>query len=126
MWTRKLLKENGKIAFQRNYLTCVLACAVSGFLGSFVTTFLNKPDTTVTVEDLVIFYNVEKMEVFLSQIDMNVLMIGLMAAIVGFVISLCFSIFVTNVLAVGNNRYFLENREHKTSVGQVFYSFQDG
>lgn len=126
MWTRKLLKENGKIAFQRNYLTCVLVCVVSGFLGSFVTTFLNQPDTTVTVEDLEIFYDVEKMEAFLSQIDLNILMIGLMAAILGFVISLCFSIFVTNVLVVGNNRYFLENREHKAEFTQVFYGFREG
>ena len=126
MWTRQLLKENAKIAFRRNYLTCVLVCVVSSVLGSLATTFLGNSDATMTVEDLEILYDADRMELFLSQIDPKILLIGLVAAVLGFVISLCFSIFVSNVLSVGSNRYFLENREHKVDFAQVFYGFREG
>ena len=36
MWTRKLLKDNAKIAFRRNYWTCV---AVSFVCGIFIDEF---------------------------------------------------------------------------------------
>ena len=32
MWTRALLKENGKVAFKRNYWTCVLVSVILGLL----------------------------------------------------------------------------------------------
>lgn len=126
MWTRQLLKENGKIAFQRNYLTCVLVCLVSSVLGSLATNFMGNPNVSMMVEDLESFYEDFSMEALFSYFDPKILMIGLLAALLGFVISLCFSIFVSNVLAVGSNRYFLENREHKVDFTQVFYGFREG
>ena len=33
MWTRKLLKENAKIAFKRNYWLCVLVSLIAMLLG---------------------------------------------------------------------------------------------
>ena len=32
MWTRALLKENGKVAFRRNYWTCVIVSVLAAFL----------------------------------------------------------------------------------------------
>ena len=34
MWTRALLKENAKIAFKRNYWTCVFASVILMLLGA--------------------------------------------------------------------------------------------
>ena len=126
MWTRQLLKENGKIAFQRNYWTCVLVCVVSSALGNLVANFSGNPRASVRVEDLESFYEDFSAEAFLSYFDPRILLVGLLAVLLGFVLSLCFAIFVTNVLTVGTNRYFLENREHRVDFAQVFYGFREG
>ena len=46
MWTRKLLKDNGKIAFRRNYWTCVAV--------SFIASILGHPISEITVNDVLI------------------------------------------------------------------------
>ena len=63
---------------------------------------------------------------FLQQVPPYFWTILWAALAVGFVIGLCVSILFTNLIQVGCNRYFLENREHKTNFGQLFYSFQGG
>ena len=126
MWTRQLLKENGKIAFQRNYWTCVLVCVVSSALGGVATNFIGNSNDSMSVEDVESLYDNLNVETFLQYFDPQTLILGLLAALLGLVLSLCFAIFVTNVLTVGTNRYFLENREHKADFAQIFYGFREG
>lgn len=119
MWTRQLLKENGKIAFKRNYWTCVAVSAIAMLLGSSVSgTGLN--------------FNLESSQESSNGISFSggvsqylIYLVGA-ATLVALVISLCVTILVSNVVTVGCSRYFLENREHRTEVGQIFYGFKDG
>lgn len=125
MWTRQLLKDNAKVAFKRNYWLCVAVSAISLFLmGGGVG--VNVRDTGTVQEVESILGGQLTMEELIAQIPPGIFLIFAMAALVGFVIGLCIVILVSNVAQVGCNRYFIENREHKTNVGQVFYGFQGG
>ena len=133
MWTRRLLKENGMIAFRRNYWACVSASLLAVFLGGGMAAGgynfnFNNTENAGSIDATYsgggIFPPESNMH--FGDIPVELLYIIGVAAIIGMIIGLGLSIFVSNVVAVGCNRYFLENREHKTSVGQVFYSFQDG
>ena len=117
MWTRQLLKQNGKVAFQRNYWTCVLVCLLAGLLGGGLASSFNFGTTGNEPE---IPYNEASLSELLRQIPPTFWMILMTAIVVGSVIGLCIAILVSNVAVVGNSRYFLENREHKTGVWVMF------
>lgn len=122
MWTRQLLKKNAKEAFRRNYWTCVLVSFIAVVLsGGF--TIANT--STFEMEDTQ-EYSLESIIAYLEQIPDYVWTILSLVLMISLVIGICVSLFVTNVVQVGCNRYFLENREHKTPVGQMFYGFQGG
>lgn len=133
MWTRALLKQNGMIAFRRNYWTCVGVSVIAAFLGGSMAgggfNFnYNLNNGSAGSTDL--SYDGGPMfsgsNLFTGGIPVYFLLLLAIAALVGTIIGLAVSILVSNVVMVGCNRYFLENREHKTNVSQVFYGFQDG
>lgn len=124
MWTRQLLKENAKVAFRRNYWLCVAVSAIALFLmggGIGINT-----GTTNAQETEAIISGQLSLEQLIAQIPPAIFFALGLAVMVGFVLGLCILILVSNVAQVGCNRYFIENREHKTKVGQVFYGFQGG
>lgn len=124
MWTRALLKQNAKIAFHRNYWSCVavsvLAALLSGGIAIGNSGFNYNLDEMSTES-----YNAT-IENLLKQIPPVFWVIFLMVAVVSLIIGIAVSILVSNVASVGCCRYFLENREHKTSISQLFYGFQGG
>ena len=123
MWTRQLLKENARIAFKRNYWLCVAVSAITMFLTGGGVSIGN---TNVTEETESIMKGELSIPELIAQIPQGIFdMLGL-AVLVGLVIGFCILILVSNVAQVGCNRYFIENREHKTNIGQVFYGFQGG
>lgn len=128
MWTRALLKQNAKVAFQRNYWTCVAVSAVAMLLSGGIsvgssnyTTKFNVNNTGTGTE-----YSAEELYGLIEQIPPYFWVVFLMATIIGTIVGLVIAILVSNVVSVGNSRYFLENREHKTNLGQLFYGFQGG
>ncbi len=153
MWTRKLLKENGKIAFKRNYWICVAVCVVAMLLGGIANgsslstsasgndTNMNIEDNDFTVDGLGPYYDefYPYMQDDFSVEDIGGIIGSLLAGIppyvwaifgavflVALVLGIALSILVSNVVTVGCNRYFIENREHKTEFGQLFYGFRGG
>lgn len=130
MWTRALLKQNGMIAFKRNYWTCVGVSVIAAFLGgsmaggglNFNFNGGNSSSTDLSSGGGMM----PGSNLFAGGISAYLLLVLAIAALVGTIIGLAVSILVSNVVMVGCNRYFLENREHKTNVSQVFYGFQDG
>ena len=119
MWTRKLLKENAKIAFKRNYWACVAVSVIAALLG--VTA--SGASFDLNYEE---FTNVEGTNIAFDSIPDYIIYVLGAATLIAIIIGICFSILVSNVVTVGCNRYFLENREHKTEVGQLFYGFKNG
>ncbi len=127
MWTRNLLKENAKTAFKRNYWLCVAVSAIALFLmGGGIGVTGGSPQTNFNINEQGSSEAMETLESLIAQIPEGILMVLAMAILVGVIFGICFSILVSNVVQVGVNRFFLENREHKTGVGQVFYGFQGG
>ena len=125
MWTRALLKQNAKTAFKRNYWMCVAVSFVSLILtGGF--SFGSSNTVSLTEEHQDFDYSAEALLEFLDQVPPYFWTIFLAALVVGLVVGIGISILFTNLVQVGCNRYFLENREHKTGMGQLFYSFQGG
>lgn len=108
MWTRQLLKENAKIAFKRNYWSCVLVSFIAAFLTNTVTDGNDDSDAKINIQ----FHDTPDYVWFL--------LIGVVIA------TICLAILVFSVLKVGANRYYLENREHKTPVSQIVWGFQQG
>lgn len=124
MWTRATLKENGKIAFKRNLWTCIAACLVVGFLGGeSYGAVVSSGFSQSTVE-------VEELEHSISGISQQQLLFASIVFLVVFgvtmIFALAFSILVGNIMTVGGRRYFMENRQHRTEIGQVFYGFRNG
>ncbi len=119
MWTRQLLKENAKVSFRRNYWACVAVCVLSmiltgGLSSSSRSTITIDQNTGITYDGIFNFLT--------PRLILSVIAIGLFTMVIG----LAFAILVSNVVQVGCNRYFVENREHKTEIGQLFYGFKGG
>lgn len=123
MWTRKLLKDNAKVAFRRNYWACVAVSVITALLCGGVSAGGGSYRVNMDTEEL---YNDEMMLELIRQIPSYVWYAMIIGAVIGLLVGLAVTILVSNVATVGCGRYFLENREHKTSIGQVFYSFQGG
>ena len=129
MWTRALLKENAKIAYKRNYWTCVIVSVIlmivgGGVEGTNINLNLNLDEESLGFGmsgamgmDPTLTYN-GRFVILMS-------LIGIIAIIAG-IFAILFMLFITNVVIIGGKRYFMENREHKTSVGQIFHGFQSG
>lgn len=125
MWTRQLLKENAKIAFKRNYWLCVAVSAITMFLmGGGIG--INAGNTNVQQETESILKGEQSIQHLIEQIPPGIFLALGAAVLFGLVLGICILILVSNVAQVGCNRYFIENREHKTNIGQVFYGFQGG
>ena len=125
MWTRQLLKENAKVAFKRNYWLCVAVSAIAMFLmGGGIG--VNVGNTSTTEETEALISGELRLKELIAQIPPGIYVVLGLAVLVGLVLGVCMLILVSNVAQVGCNRYFIENREHKTGIGQVFYGFQGG
>lgn len=125
MWTRQLLKQNGKVAFLRNYWTCVLVSVIASIFisgSTGITLTYNAGTETSMVTD----YSSGDLETLIAQIPRTFLVAFFMMMVVASVLGVVITLLVSHVAEVGRNRYFLENREHKTGIGQLFYNFQGG
>lgn len=128
MWDRALLKKNAKQAFRRNYWTCVAVSAVAMMLTggfSFGSGGGNSNSSEVSLQTNQ-NYSFDSLMAIIEKVPDYVWTIIWASLLVGTVIGLCIALFVSNVVQIGCNRYFLENREHKTEFGQLFYGFQGG
>ena len=108
MWTRQLLKENAKVAFKRNYWACVAASLIVGLLAGSGSSSVAEDSSEINIK-------------------LDYLPDGFWFLVIAVIlVAILFSILVSSVVEVGGCRYFLENREHKTSVSQVFWGFREG
>ena len=132
MWTRADLKRNAKIAFKRNWMVCAFACVITALLGGEtfggVTLQLrsNTSEGTATsyrsrIEQIMRGVSAEEMEMLATMA-----FAFLLAFVITFIVALAVQIFVGNVITVGSRRFFMENREHRTEMNQLFWAFSGG
>ncbi len=128
MWSRVELKRNGKIAFLRNYWMCVLVSFLVALIGGATYSVTINFQTNST-EDVKRAWDNLPAQVGTLDRDMLIsimIVYFVSTVIVTFAGVLCLIFFAGNIATVGGCRYYLENREHKTSLSQMFYGFTDG
>lgn len=126
MWIREELKIRGKSCFMKNYwpaVAVVVILLIAG--GDLFKINVNITDIKDSIENIghaghggigvrnMLFGNL-----------FGVFMAGI-ASIFG-IIGILFSIFVKNVLEVGSNRFFMENRERRVDIISILYGFKNG
>lgn len=132
MWIRQELKERGKNCFVKNYWPAV---AVSVILliagGELFNVNINLDEITTNTGN--IWNNYIAGDVFPQAVRetrfhifnlFSMVWEGI-AAILS-IIGVLFAIFVKNVLEVGSNRFYMENRERRADVTSILYGFKSG
>ena len=122
MWTREQLKSNAKINFKRNYWPCVGVGFIVMLISSGGATsgvrngvdYVQQSDGTVSSG--ISFFDMH------SGIVMALAAVGVMFGILG----ILFTIFVGNVLRIGADRFFIQNRSDVPGVGTVLDGFRSG
>lgn len=130
MWTRAELKNNAKIAYKRNYWLCVVVSLIITTIGGTAYGWYG-PDLSVTYDMNELQTTVQEEQDMFSMSDWPMfkeimLFAIVVGVIVGLAVGICLVIFAGNMATVGGCRYYLENREHKTSILQAFYGFSGG
>lgn len=122
MWTREQLKSNAKINFRRNYWPCVgvgfiVMIISSGGAASGVrssTDYSQQSSGSVSPVGGLFDTN--------PRIVMALAAVGVMFGILG----ILFSIFAGNVIRIGANKFFIQNRYDVPGVGTVLDGFRSG
>lgn len=130
MWTRRELKENAKAALKSYYWWGVLVCVIAGLLGAGSGgTGINVGNYSVNnggsySSDYGSSYMTPEMESTLAIIAG----VGVVVAFLLMVATICFRVFVSNVVHVGKLNFFLESRYQGVSagVGRLFFGFSKG
>lgn len=115
MWTREQLKTNAKMNFKRNYWPCVgVGVIVSILSAGFAVNGGNSAD----------YANQSQGAGFpgSSGVFVAIVAMGMVVSILG----ILFSVFIGNVLKVGTNKFFIQNRSEMPSFGTVIDAFRSG
>ncbi len=126
MWTRELLKANAKLALKTRYGIAIVATLIVGLLsggtsgvsGMFSGMDFKQNSNGLTGAKDFFTQNSE----WLLPIIGFATIIGFFAACAGIV----YSIFVTNPIRVGQNRFYLQNRMGKAELAALFSAFKPG
>ncbi len=121
MWTRAELKSRAKEGLRRYYWYGLLVVFVAGILGAGSSEGYMPTGVTSTV-------NTAETNSIIAGNDMEFLLILLCVMFVIFAVVILFSIFVSNVVAVGKCRYFSMSTLEQRNAGfeELFGGFKKG
>lgn len=132
MWERYDLKQHAKASLRANgYWLAFFASLIAGLLGGAdgiyssgnssaqINARVNQPLDSMSYE-----FSSGSAAIEGALIGLLPFILSIFAGI--FVLSLLYSIFITNPILVGHNRFFMEHRTRKSSIGQLFYGFSNG
>lgn len=125
MYLNTELKMNGKNAFRRNYWPCVGATLVVSLLtGGGTSVASNASDVSSLATNT--FSGSTSATDHIMSIPTG--LAGMAVSILGVVaiLAVLFSIFVSNVMEVGGDRFFIQNRDSAPTVGTIFDGFKSG
>lgn len=120
MWTRSLLKENAKRALSGRYGRGLVVCLIPSLLGFICSELMFSLGLPVAMfSGLGLDWSQP------SALTAEALMpMFLSAYLVMMVVVLVWGIFVSNVIAVGSCRYFMESRQSPAPIGTLFSAFR--
>ncbi|MGO5051105.1 DUF975 family protein [Lachnospiraceae bacterium LCP25S3_G4] len=124
MWSRVDLKERAKLAFRNNYWSAVAVSFIIFIVGVLFSDGARNASNSNHSGLSGRFYNMQQWfynprNAFLTLVmSITVLMIA--------VVCIVFRILVKSAIDVGGKRFFMENREAKPGVGNIFYVFKSG
>ena len=116
MWNRQQVKEQAKLIMKRNYWKMFVVTLLTGILTGEKTTIIeriqNFASNNLSYDAQPIFYSSNFQYIFYSFISV--------ASILG----IFYTIFIGNVIVVGNNRYFIKNHDENPDLGEIFSGFK--
>lgn len=135
MWNRAGLKTNAKENLRRFYWPAFLVCIISGIFngggggGAGVNRLqsgISNYFSTNSGSSYGNSYSSSFDGLSLNPSDLWIFGIAASVVLVFFLIAIAVSLLIGNPLLVGKNRYFMCNRDTKTSVGEIGYAFSSG
>lgn len=125
MWTREELKQNAKQIMSKNYWKMLGVSLVSGILmGTIFETIYQINDT---INQTVGF---EQDPLYSIQIDSNynhyflIFISALLGASIFMAIfNFIYSLFIGNIIQIGDSKYFINNRKNQGTIKNLFFSF---
>ena len=116
MWNRQQVKEQAKIIMKRNYWKMFVVTLIASTLTGEKTTIIERvqdfTSNNLSYDSQPIFYSSNFELIFYSFISV--------ASILG----ILYTIFIGNVIVVGNNRYFIKNHDENPELGEIFSGFK--
>ena len=116
MWNRQQVKEQAKLIMKRNYWKMFVVTLLTGILTGEKTTIIERiqdfASNNLSYDAQPIFYSSNFQYIFYSFISV--------ASILG----IFYTIFIGNVIVVGNNRYFIKNHDENPELGEIFKGFK--
>ncbi|MGF0017112.1 DUF975 family protein [Sporofaciens sp. SGI.106] len=136
MWTRAMLKERAKVAFKRNYWSCVLVALILMIVtGGAASTASSNAGRQMT-EQAGITSQGNPAEDFINSLtaasnDMGIsveafVLIFMAIFSVAVIIVELLRIFVFSPMEIGGCRFFVENANDTPGVGKILYAFKSG
>lgn len=116
-WTRERLKTNGRIAFKKNYWSCVAVAVIMGIITGLSGVNGGRAGGSASQNSL---YGTDGFGYLFAGLAIT------MAAIIVTLIILALEIFVGSLLEVGGKRFFILNKTENPTVGTIFDAFRSG
>ena len=116
MWNRQQVKEQAKQIMKRNYWKMFVVTLIASTLTGEKTTIIERvqdfASNNISYDTSPIFYSSNFELIFYSFISV--------ASILG----IFYTIFIGNVIVVGNNGYFIKNHVENPELGEIFSGFK--
>lgn len=132
MWVREELKARGKSCFLKNYWPAVAVSVILLIIsGDLFNVNVDLGDLTGNVEHIGEGFRngmgISASGIF-SMFSIRSLFSMMMAGVAGLIgiLGIVFTVFVKNVVEVGANRFYMENRERRADVISILYGFKSG
>ena len=116
-WTRERLKTNGRIAFKKNYWSCVAVAVIMGIITGLSGVNGGRAGGSASQNSL---YGTDGFGYPFAGLAIT------MTAIIVTLIILALEIFVGSLLEVGGKRFFVLNKTENPTVGTIFDAFRSG
>lgn len=124
-WTRDRLKTNGRIAFKKNYWSCVAVAVIMGIITGLSGVNGGRAGGSASQNSLYGTDGFGYMFHYGWRFPFTGLAIAMTAIMLTLVI-LALKIFVGSLLEVGGKRFFVLNKTENPTVGTIFDAFRSG